>query len=521
MRTDGVCPDDTVLICVSRPREALLLFYGAMLAGALPLMIAPPATLQTRASWLNRLEVALATVGSRKSTLYLDPATELEQFELSGVHVARHTATPPSCYDCHDTSTCLPVTDAVAFLQLSSGTTGSGELIAVTHGNVLNNTFGLRAAGGTGNHEVGISWLPLYHDMGLVGAELFCLSHGYPLVLFSPADFLRNPMRWMRAIEKFRCTLTVMPNFALDYCTKAHSQDSQPLDIGSLKKLFCGAEPIRANSLRMFSNQFSSAGFTADRFLPCYGLAENTLAVTVRRPSDQLRVATVAASDIVIGSALNILKRQHLTPGDENDDGTELIELGPPIAGTSLFVVDASGNPISGEGVVGQIAVQGNCVATRLAEDSASAQRAQGTTLLTGDLGFMLEEKLYVIDRLKNIVIHNGKNYSATELEKRAADVIGVSADQVAVFEEGITGTQGSLVLLVDGVRGGDPNRLSERLPALAALQPPITRLAVGRRRVIPRTSSGKKQYYECRNKLARNQFDLVLDLHVNRQANK
>ncbi|WP_133512440.1 AMP-binding protein [Candidatus Thiosymbion oneisti] len=516
LRARGLPRGKVMLIAAGSPRFTLGAFYTAIAAAAKPLIIPTPGAFKGVEAWGERVrQVSKVLDGG------LLVAEERPEIRLALEH-ERHFAPifcAPDLKELDDQShvlrrRCGLVASAVAFLQMTSGSTGPGKLLAISDANVFVNTRGIRQAGLLGEGETGISWLPLYHDMGLVGAELFCFVHGYPLVILAPQDFLRRPERWLEAISRFRCTLAVSANFGLDYCVKTLSNSAvNHYDLSSLKVLFCGAEPIRRRTLTAFADKFGPLGFDPDAFLPCYGMAETTLASTVRSPADPLRFLALDRGAVAVGAPAEIADETTRAEDAENKY-LEIVSVGRPIAGTRIEIRGPSGNPLA-ENRLGEILVSGPSIALgHLLPGRSTPLVFEGGYVHTGDLGLIHKGELYIIDRMKGIIVHNGVNYSCADMEERVAAIVGAPADQFAVFEADINREHATdVVMFVDGGPNTRKARIEEVLPQLAAIEPPLARVLLGRKRIIPRTTSGKKRYLECRKLLASGPIATLLDV--------
>ncbi|WP_089726481.1 AMP-binding protein [Candidatus Thiosymbion oneisti] len=516
LQARGLPRGKVMLIAAGSPRFTLGAFYTAIAAAAKPLIIPTPGAFKGAEAWGERVhQVSKVLDGG------LLVAEERPEIRLA-LENERHFAPifcSPDLKELDDQShilrrRCGLLSSAVAFLQMTSGSTGPGKLLAISDANVFVNTRGIRQAGLLGEGETGISWLPLYHDMGLVGAELFCFMHGYRLAMLAPQDFLRRPERWLEAISRFRCTLAVSANFGLDYCVKTLSNSvANHYDLSSLKVLFCGAEPIRRRTLMAFADKFRPLGFDPDAFLPCYGMAETTLASTVRSPADPLGFLSIDRGAVAVGAPAEIAAAT--TPAEDAESKyLEIVSVGRPIAGTRIEIRDPSGKSLE-ENRLGEIVVSGPSIALgHLLPDRPTPLAFEGGYVHTGDLGLIYEGELYIIDRMKGIIVHNGVNYSCADMEERVAAIVGAPADQFAVFEADINRENATdVVMFVDGGPNTRKARIEGILPQLAAIEPPLSRVLVGRKRIIPRTTSGKKRYLECRKLLASGQIATLLDV--------
>lgn len=397
-----------------------------------------------------------------------------------------------------------PVGD-LAFLQCTSATTGSAKVACIGHDNVLRNVRGIREHVGGGDHEVVCSWLPLYHDMGLVGCELFSLVHGYEHVSLRAYDFLRRPSAWLRLVGEFRCTMSPAPNFGYQYAADhVRSDELEGIDLGSWQVAFNGAEPVRVSTMRAFVDRFAPFGFRKEAFCASYGLAEATLAVCLSHP-EPARYLVIDRETVKPGAAAGIRRSgsvfEATAPAVEKN---ELIvtSCGRPLSAVSL-ALDAGGVASGAAGMVGEIVVRGPSVFRGyLAREDGSS----GGELHTGDLGFLHDGELYVVDRLKNIVIINGLNYPTSDLEERVGRVLQVPPEGVMVFERSIGGEASSVVAIVEADPGAGP--IAE--DAAQALSGLLGQIVFVKRRSLPKTTSGKKQHHLARSLLAAGQLPVI-----------
>ncbi|MGW0118808.1 amino acid adenylation domain-containing protein [Streptomyces sp. NPDC003327] len=307
--------------------------------------------------------------------------------------------------------------DSVALLQYTSGSTGTPRGVVVTHGNLLSNGSAIAGGFGLGDGDVVASWLPFYHDMGLLGGVLQPMLSGLSNVLMSPLEFMRRPMRWLEAISSRGATVSGGPNFAFDLCVnKSTPAERENLDLSSWRVAFCGAEPVRHRTLERFAEAFAPSGFDRSALLPCYGLAEATLFVAGAgrgRGAHDLRIDRAA------------LEQGRAEP---HPDGDRLVASGPVADGHELAVVDPATGERVAPGTVGELWVRGTSVAAGYWEDETATEASFGATLAddprpylrTGDLGFVRDEQLFVTGRLKEMMVVRGRNLYAHDLEETA-----------------------------------------------------------------------------------------------------
>ncbi|HEY3256022.1 MAG TPA: AMP-binding protein, partial [Polyangiaceae bacterium] len=285
LREQGVAQGDYCLLLGMSPYAQVTSLYAALSLGAIPMFLAPPKALAAQGArvadsvvrWMSRLE---------QSWLLSDPEACASLGPLLA-DPARICQVPPantlSAFELRPAPEIRPLDgSSISHLQATSASTGDAKAARISHGNVLANVSAIRAASHMRERELVCSWLPLNHDMGLIGTELLSLCHAYSLISLSAFDFVKRPLAWLKLISEHRCSLSTAPNFAYEYAAlQVSAAEAERLDLSCWKVAFNGAEPIRRRSLRSFLERFEVAGFDARTMRPCYGLAEATLAVTV------------------------------------------------------------------------------------------------------------------------------------------------------------------------------------------------------------------------------------------------
>ncbi|PYP88087.1 MAG: hypothetical protein DMF61_08285 [Blastocatellia bacterium AA13] len=324
-------------------------------------------------------------------------------------------------------------TDSLAFLQYTSGSSGTPKGVMVSHGNMMANEEMIRRAFDQSESSVIVSWLPLFHDMGLIGGLLQPLYVGATCVLMPPTAFLQKPLRWLDAISRYRGTTSGGPNFAYDLCVRKISEGQrQELDLSSWRVAFNGAEPVRAETLESFSNAFEAAGFERRAFYPCYGLAEATLFVTGGEAQVEPRIERVSAASLQQNAAVSIqsdLPEISPEPGpDLKPEVKTVVGCGHAWFEQEIIIVDPATETRLEPGAVGEIWIAGPNVAQgywRRPEETAQSFNArlsgEGSSelrfLRTGDLGFIDEGDLFVTGRIKDLIIVRGGNYYPQDIE--------------------------------------------------------------------------------------------------------
>lgn len=394
--------------------------------------------------------------------------------------------------------------ETVAFLQYTSGSTATPKGVILTHENLIHNNEMICAGFGHDRSKQGVSWLPLYHDMGLIGHVLQPLYVGFGCAFMSPLAFLKKPLRWLSAISHFKATTSGGPNFAFDLCArKASEADVTKLDLSSWEVAFNGAEPVRHDTLDKFAQRFAPANFRRTAFYPCYGLAEATLIVTGASK-------TAEPTSIVI----NDTELQANRASPEPPATKVCVSSGRTILGQDVHIVDPDTHVACAEGEVGEIWVRGASVAQgywNRAEESVAnfgarlAIGGDGPFLRTGDLGFMRDGELYVTGRRKDLMIFRGRNYYPQDVEQvveqshplvRAGCVAAFSADLggqerlVIVAEVDVAPVQPDAREVAAAIRGAVAAKLELQPHGISLLKA----------RSIPKTSSGKIQRHACRD---------------------
>ncbi|MDB5099803.1 MAG: Malonyl CoA-acyl carrier protein transacylase [Cyanobacteria bacterium RYN_339] len=356
----------------------------------------------------------------------------------------------------------------LAFLQYTSGSTGAPRGVRISHANLMHNSQAIYDAFGHGPDSVALLWVPPYHDMGLIGGILQPVFGGFHGVLMSPLAFLKHPLGWLRAVERYGATTSGGPNFAYELCaTKAPAV--QGLDLSRWQLAFNGAEPVRAGTLERFADAFAPFGFRKEAFFPCYGLAEGTLIVSGGRP----RTLAVDAA---------ALERHEVAPGTDR-----LLVSAGHVTGNQRVTIEG--------GMVGEICVEGPSIAA-----GYWGQPDRVGPLRTGDLGFLHEGELFVTGRLKDLIIVDGRNFYPQDLEATAERVATVRPGGAAAF--GVAGQDGERVVLMLEAAGSEVGGEVRRAIA-AEHEVELADVVLVPAGGLPRTSSGKVRRGACREAYA------------------
>jgi acyl-CoA synthetase (AMP-forming)/AMP-acid ligase II len=525
----GHCSGSVCMIACHSPYATLVSFYGAISVGAIPMIFPMPRALGSHDALLERIR-HWGPRFDRPAVLVLEEGVE-ERFHAEiprDVPVIRVGASPLG--ECERLSGpalgASAAPDDVAFFQTTSSSTGDHKAVAISHGNIMANVRGIRNAVGMDDDERMVSWLPLFHDMGLVGTVLYCLCHRYPLFLMTPTQFIKRPVLWLRGMSEHGGTIATAPNFGYDYCARISDKDRAALDLSKVKHFFIGAEPIRVSTVRDFCDGFSACGVRPGMIRPAYGLAESTIITTISRPDKPARFVFLDPGSIGIGETVEVA-------GEARFEAAELggavpgglvaaCTAGTAIDGMDVEVVGDDGAPVREEGRAGEVVIRGSSVALGYVDGQPRlVDEFEDGCANTGDMGVVIGGELYIIERIKNVIIRSGENYLVNAMEQRIADLLGVSHENVAVFESDIYDPSSDIVVLVEkhrGLSGAEIDSLIARLPRESF---PVDRILFSRGRAIPRTTSGKKRHFFCRRLLQEGElvFQSRIDVDPDRIA--
>lgn len=485
----GLRKGDTVALVCPENHEFVLTFLGCTVGGFVPVPIFPGASFKVTEHYLDTLEHIVRAARARFvvcMTKNLEVVDQLRQREATKnliVVVADRDFSgiaPPFAPP-------IITPDDLCFLQFTSGSTSQPKGVMIRHRNLVANTTSFLGPAGLDHRpdDLGVSWLPLFHDMGLIGFVLGTLIVDLPVVLFQTSTFVRTPRLWLELITKHRGTITYAPNFAYDLVTKRVTErDLASFDLSSLRVAGCGAEPIRAKTLLDFAEKFRACGFDPNALLPSYGMAESCLAITFHRRGTPMIVDRVDPEQLRQGRAVP----------STAPDASPQVSCGVPFPGHEIAIVDDSGRPL-GEREVGQILARGPSVNDGYYENpEATAESFRDGWLHTGDLGYRADGNLYVCGRLKDLIIVNGANHYPQDIEWVVGDVEGVRRGNVVAFSVMRDGIE-QLVVAAEG-SSSDAARLRADIAKVVSETFGLTPMHVAICPVgaLPKTSSGKAQ---------------------------
>jgi len=491
-----------VLLLYPPSLEFIAAFFGCLYAGALAVPAYPPRPNQfgTRLQAIRRDTDAAIALTTRPTLLSRGGAAAAQSAEFAGLQwIATDTLDISESDQWRDPAVS---SDSIAFLQYTSGSTVTPKGVMVTHGNLIYNERMIELAFEHTEQSIVLGWLPLYHDMGLIGNVLQPLFLGIPCILMSPVDFLLKPLLWLDAITRYGATTSGAPDFAYDLCVRRiGSEERNGLDLNTWDLAYCGAEPIRAQTVRAFADAFGPCGFRPEAFYPCYGLAEATLFVSGGRKK-ALPITYVVDDDIprqIVGCGKSKLEERILIVEPET-----CLECAP--------------------GSLGEIWVAGANVTkgywrqpeeTTATFDAYLADSGDGPFLRTGDLGFFNNGELCVQGRIKDTIIIRGCNHYPQDIEQTAEQShVALRSRSNAAFSVNIDG-QERLVVVQEVSR--EHRNLDSEGVARDIVQAVADRHGLQTHAVllikagsIPRTSSGKIQRLKCRTEFLNGSLRVV-----------
>jgi 1-acyl-sn-glycerol-3-phosphate acyltransferase len=496
----GHGPGESVAIMLPTSRGFFEAFLGVLLAGGVPVPIYPPARPAQIEEHLRR-QAAILSNARVTALITLPEARRAAGLLRSMVEGVGTVQTVEALAGSGPAPAFQPVLgpDDTALLQYTSGSTGQPKGVVLSHANLLANIRAMGQALDASAADVFVSWLPLYHDMGLIGAWLACLYHAIPAVILPPLQFLARPENWLRAIHRHRGTLSASPNFGYELCVRRIPDAAlEGLDLGSWRFAANGAEPVSAATIRRFSERFARCGFRPEAMAPVYGLAECCVGLAFpplgrAPPIDRIERDALARRGQAVPAAPTVR------------DPLELVACGRPLAGHEIRVVDATGREVP-ERFEGRLQFRGPS-ATRgyFRNEQKTRELFQGDWLESGDLAYVADGDVYLTGRTKDLIIRAGRNVYAHEIEEAVGDLPGVRKGCVAVFGSTDPEAQTERVVVLAETRAADSAALAalrQRVDEVAGalLDGPPDAVVLVPPHTVLKTSSGKIRRAACRD---------------------
>lgn len=493
LKNRGLKRGDKVVLLLLTSDQFLNCLFGTILAGGIPVAASPPMTFGDIQKYLVNLNYIVAN--SEAKFLITFPRIKkvignvlAGQNNLKEMILAKDIGPEPPMVPG------FPSIDPEdpAFFQYTSGSTGAPKGVVLTHRALLANVAGIQTSLQVGPEDVCVSWLPLFHDMGLIGTTLSALYSGTMLYTMLPEAFVMNPFSWMQLISRYRASIAVAPNFAYHLCATRIKEDQvRQLDLSSLRVALNGAEPIDLRTIEMFEERFAPVGYGPNVSFPVYGLAENCLAVTFPRLGQRFEVERLDRQRLEIDGRADAAEPRDPFP-------YQAVSVGSPLPSHEV-AIEGRGH-YARENEVGEILVKGPCLMKGYYRAEEETSRAlQNGWLHTGDLGFISEGRLFITGRAKEMIIKRGRNYYPNDIERAAASVVGVRKGCLVAFStpNPNAGTE-DLVLVVETRETNDEakrrmeNGIAAEILGAVGIKP--DRILLVPPRSIPKTSSGKLQ---------------------------
>ncbi|MEX2205626.1 MAG: AMP-binding protein [Myxococcota bacterium] len=496
----GLERGDTVALMLPTGRDFFASFLGILYAGGVPVPIYPPMRATQIEEHVRRQARILsnARATSLITVAEVGPVGGLIRSLVESMRII-DTVDALAADGRGGSSGVRPQAHETAFLQYTSGSTGDPKGVIVSHANLLANIRAMGEAAEVTSSDVFVSWLPLYHDMGLIGAWLASLYYAVPSVILSPLQFLARPESWLWAIHRHRGTITASPNFGYELCVRRISDELiEGLDLGSLRFAANGAEPVSSSTTRRFCDRFRRYGFRPEAMAPVYGLAESAVGLTFPPPGR--------------GPVIDRVDRKALSHRGEarpvtggHADAVELVACGRPLPHHDVRIIDETGHE-AGERKVGRLQFRGPSVTAGYFRNEAKTREAfAGDWMESGDLAYIAGGDVYLTGRTKDLIIRAGRNIYAHEVEEVVGDIPGVRKGCVAVFGSLEVSSQTERVVVLAETRETSSERLDElrrriEYETAALLEGPPDDVVLAPPHTVLKTPSGKIRRSACRD---------------------
>ena len=501
----GLKKSETAAIMLPTSFEFFYTFFGILFAGGIPVPIYPPLRLNQIETYAKQ-EVAILKNAEARVLITFPKAKKLCRLLKTLVPSIRAVVTTEELSIAEKiTDYDLPRIDELALIQYTSGSTGQPKGVMLTHHNLISNICAYGVGIGVTSSDVVVSWLPLYHDLGLIGNWLGSLYYGVPLVAMSPLTFLSRPEKWFWAIHKHRCTIASGPNFAYELCTrKIDASMIEGLDLSSIRIAINGAEPIYPQTLTRFTEKFAAYGFKLEKFLPVYGLAETSLGLTSSPVGRPPRIDSLDKK---------IFENEHRAVPITNtmqDNSIQIVSCGYPLLDQIVRIVDSNNRELP-ERAIGQLQFKGSSsMQGYFNNPTATHEINHDGWWDSGDLAYQAEGEIFITGRKKDVIFKAGRNIYPSDIEKAIAGIEGIRPGCVIAFGVPDLSLGTDQLILVAELDKSKKN-------ASFAIHDQIMRVIVENfnikpddivlipQRTIPKTSSGKLQRSACKKKYLEN----------------
>jgi acyl-CoA synthetase (AMP-forming)/AMP-acid ligase II len=492
----GLKKGDHVALILPTAEEFIPTFLGVSQAGAVPVPLYPPMGLGQLASYLDHSKHIIANSRAK----FVITTSQIKAVIGTVREVAPDLVAMLTLSDLNGDARLFkqPVVtlDDPGFIQFTSGSTSKPKGVVLTQGNLAHNSYAIMIEGLRKNDDdVGVSWLPLFHDMGLIGFVIAPIMHVVPVTFLSPMQFLRRPATWLNALTKYKGTITYAPNFAYALAVKRVKEDEiADLDLSRVRVAGCGAEPIQADNLRAFAKRYAKYGFKESAFVPSYGMAESTLAISFASgiPTDRVKSEP-------------LWNEGRAVPADPTDESAlEIVGCGKKFNDHDLRVVHPETREVLGDRMVGEFEIRGPSVTSGYFNNPEKTKEVldQEGWLRTGDLGYLVDGMVFICGRKKDIIIINGRNYYPSDIEWAASKVDGIRAGNVVAFPTSRPGLDREAIVVVAEARDrthAEALASAVRKEIQAATQLVVDEVIIAEPGTIPKTTSGKVQRSKAR----------------------
>jgi acyl-CoA synthetase (AMP-forming)/AMP-acid ligase II len=445
LRASGVGKGDIVILALRHSHLLIAAFWGAQYIGAIPSIFPYPAPMQNHDTYGEKLSALIGNAGAKALVVaqgwekHMDISAAGDSCRIISDNTLIHSDTQPEACLSADPAT----GEEIAYIQYTSGSTGLQKGVLLSHRAILNFTSSFSKGIAFQDGDIVANWLPLYHDFGLFAGFVVPLLRSYLTILMSPFKWIRNPKLLLDIITRHKATMCWMPNFGFNHTVRCMSPSRKKgVDLNSLRRLGSGGEPIKYNSLEIFSRHFEANGFRQSSMTAGYGMAENTLTVSISQPDRMPRIDWVDS---------RILSRSHravpVTP--ETTGAIPVVSCGVPVPGVEIKIVDSDGNPLEPR-QKGQIVIRSDSLFSGYHKrPDLTAKVLRGEWYQTGDMGYMADGELYITGRKKDLIILGGENIHPEDLEAIAGTIPRIQPDRCVAFGvyDSVQGTERAVLI--------------------------------------------------------------------------